>query len=102
MRSPSTSGAAEEAPWCRFELGRGGAFRSRSEGDAPATQILEFVPEAGCNAPILHLGNDDDCTGCEAHKLLGDTAKQQPGQLAATAPAYHYHLDRAAPGNIDQ
>ena len=73
--------------------GRGSASRGRTDRGAG-----ELV---GCQW-VMHSGNDDDGTGSEADKLLGDTAEQQAGQLAATAPAYYDHLDRAARGDIDQ
>lgn len=70
---------------------------------ARAGQVEEVIGEAVGMAPmILPSGHDGDGAGCEADQLLRDAAEQQPGQLAAAAPAQHDHLDRVARRDIDQ
>ena len=114
IRSPSTRGVAEEAPGAYKDVSAVVAAaehaglarrvaRLRPGGLHQGLAICPGDPEiSNCQRMNHVLGNNYDGAGSEADKLLGDTAKQQAGQLAATAPAYYDHLDRAARGDIDQ
>jgi hypothetical protein len=54
-----------------------------------------MIPDkSGVNRDLAEwaLRDDQHRAGGEADELLGDSAKQQAGRLAATAAAHNYHF----------